>query len=96
MSRQAYLTTEERKEIFKEFGGSETNPGSIRAQVAILTRRINYLSQHLKTHKKDHSTRLSLLKMVGRRRRFLRYIAKKDIVQYRALIVKLGLRDTLK
>ena len=62
------------------------------AQVAILTKRINFLSNHLKVHKKDHATRLSLLKMVGRRKRYLSYIMRKDINNYRALIAKLGLR----
>ncbi|MBX2844736.1 MAG: 30S ribosomal protein S15 [Saprospiraceae bacterium] len=87
-----HLTTEEKKAVFKEFGGSDTNTGSMEAQVAIMTERINHISEHLKVNKKDHSARLSLLKMVGKRRKFLRYIAKKDINNYRALIEKLGLR----
>jgi len=74
-----HLTTDEKKKIYNEFGGSETNTGSIEAQVAVLTERINYLSGHLKTNKKDHGTRLSLLKMVGKRRKFLRYIANAPI-----------------
>lgn len=87
-----HLTTDEKKNFFKEYGGNDANTGSIEAQVAILTERINHLSEHLKTNRKDHSTRLSLLKMVGRRRKFLKYIAKKDITNYRALIEKLNLR----
>ncbi len=89
---QTYLSTEEKRAIYKEFGGSEENPGSVVAQVAVLTKRINYLSGHLKVHKKDHVTRRSLLKMVGRRKRLLTYIKRKDIVKYRNLIAKLGLR----
>ncbi len=87
-----YLSTDDLKAAFKEFGGEETNTGSVVAQVAVLTKRINHLAEHLRTHKKDHVTRRSLLKMVGRRRRLLRYIAKKDINKYRSLIAKLGLR----
>lgn len=86
------LTTEKKKEIFKEFGGSETNTGSIEAQVAILTHNINHLSEHLRTHRKDHSTTRSLYKMVGKRKRLLKYLAHKDITRYRSIIEKLKLR----
>jgi small subunit ribosomal protein S15 len=86
------LTTETKKEIFKEFGGAETNTGSTEAQIAMLTHRINHLTGHLKTKKKDHNTTLSLLKMVGQRKRFLAYLMKKDITLYRTLIQRLGLR----
>jgi len=89
---QTYLSKEDKKSIFKEYGGSETNTGSVRAQVAVLTKRIQHLSEHLKTHRKDHTTRKSLLKMVGRRRRLLKYISRKDIVEYRKIIEKLGIR----
>ncbi len=89
---QTYLSSEEKRAIFKEYGGSEDNPGSVVAQVAVLTKRINHLSNHLKTHKKDHVTRRSLLKMVGRRKRLLAYIKRKDIMKYRNLIATLGLR----
>ncbi len=88
----AVLTSAERKQYYSEYGGSETNTGSIRAQVAVITHRINHMSDHLKVNKKDHVTRRSLLKLVGRRKRFLRYIAKKDIAEYRKLVEKLGLR----
>lgn len=79
-------------EIVKEFGKFEGDTGSTEVQVAILTERINYLTGHLKTHKKDHHSRLGLLKMVGKRRRLLNYMIKKDLEGYRALILKLGIR----
>ena len=87
-----HLTTEQKKEIYAKFGGSETNTGSAEAQVAILTERINHISGHLKGQRKDKSAELSLIKMVGRRRAFLKYIAKNDIFKYRDLIKELGLR----
>ncbi len=87
-----YLTSEKKKEIFSEFGGSETNTGSTDAQVALLTYRINELAKHLHKNPKDHSCRRALLNMVGKRKRFLKYIAKKDIVKYRELTAKLGIR----
>ncbi|MCB0501317.1 MAG: 30S ribosomal protein S15 [Bacteroidetes bacterium] len=86
------LTIEKKKEIFKEFGGSETNTGSVEAQVAILSHDIDHLSEHLRTHRKDHSTTRSLLKKVGKRKRLLKYLAHKDITKYRSLIEKLNLR----
>ena len=69
-----------------------TDTGSPEVQIAILTARINELTEHLKVHKKDHHSRRGLLKMVGKRRNMLSYLAKKDINRYRALIAKLGLR----
>ena len=87
-----HLTTERKKEIFAQFGGSETNTGSADAQVAMLTERINHISGHLKEQRKDKSAELSLVKMVGKRRSLLKYIAKKDIFKYRAIIKELGLR----
>lgn len=86
------ITQEEKKQVFSEFGGAVTNTGSMEAQVAMLTKDIEHITDHLRKNKKDHSARLSLLKKVGRRRKFLRYIAKKDINNYRALIQQLGLR----
>ena len=86
------LTKEQKIEIFSEHGGSGTNTGSVEAQIAMFTRRINDISEHLNENKKDHSSRLTLIKMVGRRRKFLKYLADKDINKYRALIEKLGLR----
>ncbi|MCG8330138.1 MAG: 30S ribosomal protein S15 [Chitinophagales bacterium] len=88
----AYLPKEKKAEIFKEFGGSENNTGSTEAQVALFTYRIKMLSEHLKTNQKDHSCRRTLLTLVGKRRRLLEYLAKKDIQGYRDLIEKLGIR----
>ncbi len=96
MSKLTYLSTEDKKQLFKEFGGSEDNSGSVVAQVAMLTRRIEHLNEHLATHRKDHATRRSLVKMVGQRRRLQRYIARKDIFKYRDMMKQLGLRDSLK
>lgn len=79
--------------IFKTYGGSEKNTGSVEGQVALLTERINHISQHIKGgNKKDHSSNLSLIKMVGQRKRLLQYMSRKNITGYRELIAKLGLR----
>lgn len=86
------LTKEKKIEIFKEFGGSETNTGSAAAQIALFTVRINQITQHLKKAKKDYSSTRALIMLVGKRRRLLNYLAKKDINAYRALIEKLDLR----
>lgn len=86
------MTADNRRAIFKEHGGAETNTGSIEGQVALFTERIKLISDHLKTNKKDHASRRSLLKMVGQRKRLLAYLAKKDLDGYRALIQKLNLR----
>ena len=87
-----YLTGAKKKELFAEYGGSDTNTGSTEGQIALLTFRINELSKHLHKNNKDHSCRRALLNMVGKRKRFLKYVAKKDIVKYRELVKKLGLR----
>jgi len=87
-----YFTKEKREEIFKEYGGSEKNTGSIEGQVAVLTFRIKALSDHLRENKKDFSCKRALLTMVGKRKRLLQYLAKKDISLYRGLIEKLGIR----
>jgi small subunit ribosomal protein S15 len=87
-----YLTKEQTSEIFKEFGGAEKNSGSTEGQIALFTHRIKGLSQHLHTNKKDHSCKRTLLTLVGKRRRLLKYLASKDIEKYRALIDKLGIR----
>ena len=87
-----YLEEGKIKSIFAEYGGSETNTGSIEGQIALFTFKIKMLSEHLKENRKDHSCRRSLLKMVGKRRRLLAYLAKRDLQGYRALIAKLGLR----
>jgi small subunit ribosomal protein S15 len=86
------ITTEEKKEIFTKFGKSVADTGSAEAQIALFTERINRLTEHLKDHKKDHSTRLGLLKLVGKRRRLLNYVMKNDIEGYRKLIAELGIR----
>lgn len=86
------ITTEEKKEIFAKFGKDAGDTGSPEAQVALFTERINRLTDHLREHKKDFSTRLGLLKLVGKRRRLLNYIMKKDIEAYRKLIAELGIR----
>lgn len=87
-----YLPKEKTKEIFKEHGGSEMNTGSVEGQVALFTYRIKGLSQHLQTNHKDHSCRRRLLTLVGKRRRLLKYLSKRDITKYRQLIETLGLR----
>lgn len=78
--------------IVDEFGTHATDTGSPEVQVALLTERINHLTEHLRTHKKDHHSRRGLLMLVGRRRRLLRYLQDQDVERYRALIAKLGLR----
>ncbi|MBP1888501.1 small subunit ribosomal protein S15 [Clostridium moniliforme] len=81
-----------KQEIIKEFGRSEQDTGSAEVQIALLSERINELTEHLKVHKKDHHSRRGLLMMVGQRRGLLNYLAKQDIERYRAIIKKLGLR----
>ena len=81
-----------KQEIIKEHGRHEGDTGSPEVQIALLTERINSLTGHLKTHKKDHHSRRGLLMMVGRRRGLLNYLAEQDIERYRAIIKKLGLR----
>jgi small subunit ribosomal protein S15 len=82
----------EKKEIISKFGRKENDTGSPEVQVALLTERINHLTEHLKLHKKDHHSRRGLLKMVGQRKGLLSYIKDKDVVKYRELIAELGLR----
>ena len=86
------LDTEVKKEIIATHATSEGDTGSPEVQVALLTRRINDLTEHLKVHKHDHHSRHGLLMLVGRRRRLLQYLSREDINRYRALIEKLGLR----
>lgn len=86
------VTSEVKKEIFKEYGGAETNTGGSEAQVALFTKRIQYLTEHLKRNKKDFATERSLVKMVGKRRALLNYIANKDVLKYRELIKRVGIR----
>jgi small subunit ribosomal protein S15 len=86
------LTSEEKREIVTRFGKSETDTGATEVQIALLTRRINHLTEHLREHKQDHHSRRGLLMLVGQRRRFLNYMQKKDLEGYRSLIRELGLR----
>ena len=86
------LDTEVKKEIISEHATSEGDTGSPEVQIALLTKRINGLTEHLKVHKHDHHSRRGLLLLVGRRRRLLKYLAAEDISRYRALLEKLGLR----
>jgi small subunit ribosomal protein S15 len=87
-----YLTSEKKKEFYKDFGKSEFDTGSTEGQVALFTYRIKHLTEHLKANKKDHQTRRSLVLLVGKRRRLLDYLRRKDIEGYRELIKKLGIR----
>ena len=86
------LTTEAKLAVIKEYATHEGDTGSPEVQVAILTSRIVYLTEHLKEHKKDHHSRRGLLKLVGQRRNMLDYLCRKDIERYRSLIERLGLR----
>ena len=86
------ITPEIKAELIKEYGKNEADTGSVEVQVAILTYRIKELTDHLKTHAKDHHSRRGLLKMVGKRRGLLDYLKKKDIEAYRQLIERLGIR----
>jgi len=86
------LTKEVKQELIAKHGRAATDTGSPEVQIAMLTKRINDLTEHLRTHAKDHHSRRGLLKLVGRRRRFLTYMQKNDLEGYRALIKELGLR----
>jgi small subunit ribosomal protein S15 len=89
-----YLSKDKKEELFSNHGRlkSAKDSGSAESQIALFTYRINHLTDHLKTNKKDHSTRLGLLKLVGKRRRLLDYLYKRDIERYRAIIAELKLR----
>jgi small subunit ribosomal protein S15 len=86
------LTAEQKKDILGQYGLHDTDTGSPEAQVALLTKRIADLTEHLKVHKHDHHSRRGLLLLVGRRRRLLKYVAQVDVARYRSLIERLGLR----
>ena len=86
------LTQEDKLEVVERFGKDAQDTGATDVQIALLTRRINDLTEHLRTHKHDHHSRRGLLMLVGRRRRFLNYLQKKDLERYRSLIRELGLR----
>ncbi len=86
------LAQERKQQLIEEYRTHESDTGSPEVQIAILTEKINYLNEHLRTHKKDHHSRRGLLKMVGQRRHLLNYLKENDIQRYRNLIEKLGLR----
>jgi small subunit ribosomal protein S15 len=86
------ITSERKREIAAKFGAGEQDTGNTRVQIALLTERINHLTEHLRDQKKDHHSRRGLLMLVGRRRRFLDYLRREDLEGYRALIAELGLR----
>jgi small subunit ribosomal protein S15 len=86
------ITKEEKQQVIKEYARSQGDTGSAEVQVAVLTKRIAELTEHLKTHKQDHHSRRGLLMLVGRRRRLLEYLKREDIGRYRELISRLGLR----
>ena len=86
------LTKEAKQEIIAQYGKDGANTGSASVQIAMLTRRINELTEHMRAHPHDHHSRRGLLKLVGRRRRFLDYLQRNDLEGYRALIKELGLR----
>jgi len=86
------LTAEQKKEILGQYGLHDTDTGSPEAQIALLTKRISDLTEHLKLHKHDHHSRRGLLLLVGRRRRLIKYISQIDVERYRSLIERLGLR----
>jgi small subunit ribosomal protein S15 len=86
------LTSERKREITERFGKSTADTGSTEVQIAMLTERINHLTEHLRTHRKDHHSRRGLLMLVGKRRRFLNYLQRTNLERYRELIKELGLR----
>jgi small subunit ribosomal protein S15 len=86
------LTQEKKHELVEKFGDSESDTGKTEVQIALLTQRINDLTEHLRAHKKDHHSRRGLLMLVGRRRRFLNYLQRTDLERYRSLVRELGLR----
>jgi small subunit ribosomal protein S15 len=86
------LTTERKRELTTKFGANEQDTGATEVQIALLTERINHLTEHLRVQAKDHHGRRGLRMLVGRRRRFLDYLARKDLDGYRALIKELGIR----
>jgi small subunit ribosomal protein S15 len=87
-----YLTSEKKQELFAQHGKNATDTGSAEGQIALFTFRINHLTEHLKQNKKDHSTRRSLIRLVGKRRSLLDYLMRKDIERYRSIIKELNLR----
>ena len=86
------MTQERKQELVEKFGDNPTDTGKAEVQIALMTERINELTEHLRAHRKDHHSRRGLLMIVGRRRRFLNYLQRKDLERYRALVRELGLR----
>ena len=86
------ITKDETQELVTEYGKNEQDTGAPEVQIAIFSKRINELTEHLKRHPKDHSTRRGLLKLVGKRRRLLNYLMDRDIERYRSIIKQLGIR----
>ena len=95
MANKDSISKERTAELIAEFGKNAQDSGSAEVQVAILSERIRNLTEHLKTHPKDHHTRRGLLMLVGKRRRLLVYIKERDMLEYRELIKKLGIRDNI-
>jgi small subunit ribosomal protein S15 len=86
------ITTEQKQQLVAQHGASDRDTGKPEVQIALFTARINELTEHLQRHPKDHTSRLGLLKMVGKRRRLLDYLMDRDIARYRAIIAELGIR----
>ena len=86
------LVTDEKQEIIRAYARTDGDTGSPEVQIAVLSRRIGELTEHLKTHSKDHHSRRGLLRLVGRRRRLLEYLRREDVERYRSIVAKLGLR----
>ncbi len=95
MADKLSISKERAAELMKEYGKSENDSGSAEVQVAILTERISNLTEHLKVHKKDNHSRRGLMMLIGKRRGLLKYIKDRDIMEYRELIKKLGIRDNV-
>ena len=95
MANKDSISKERTAELIAEYGKNAQDSGSAEVQVAILTERIRNLTEHLKSHPKDHHTRRGLMKLIGKRRSMLKYIKARDIEEYRALIKKLGIRDNI-
>ncbi|AEB06955.1 SSU ribosomal protein S15P [Coriobacterium glomerans PW2] len=89
------ISKERKAELIREYGANEHDSGNSKVQVAILTDRVRELTEHMKSHQKDFHTRRGLLMLVGRRRRLLSYIKRHDVLEYRELIAKLGIRDNI-
>lgn len=87
-----YLSSEKKKELFAQYGKSETNTGSAEAQIALFSFRITHLTDHLKVNKKDHNTQRAMRELIGKRRRLLDYLKERDIERYRNIVKELNLR----